>query len=85
MLSYENQEKILSALTDPATTQWNNGTTADAILISAGGDDIVGDQFAIFLTTWLGAGYGALPGDPGSIQAAYMDLFALRDIASQGN
>jgi hypothetical protein len=49
MLSYERQESMLDALTNPNTTQWNNGTTADAILVSAGGDDIVGDQFAIYL------------------------------------
>lgn len=83
MLSYENQEKILSALTDPATTQWNNGTTADAILISAGGDGIVGDQFAIFLD-YHGSGLdmARFQGILAAIQAAYMDLFALRDIAA---
>jgi hypothetical protein len=83
MLSYENQEKILSALTDSGTTQWNNGTTADAILISAGGDDIVADQFAIYLD-YHGSGLDAarFQGILGAIQAAYMDLFALRDIAA---
>jgi hypothetical protein len=83
MLAYENQEKILSALTDPVTTQWNNGTTADAILISAGGDDIVGDQFAIYLD-YHGSGLDAarFQGILAAIQAAYMDLFALRDIAA---
>jgi hypothetical protein len=83
MLSYENQESILSALTDPNTTQWNNGTTADGILVSAGGDDIVGDQFAIYLD-YHGAGLDAarLQGMLASVQASYMDLFALRDIAA---
>jgi hypothetical protein len=47
MLTYENQEKILGALKDPS--QWNNGVTADGILVSAGGDDVVGDSFAIYL------------------------------------
>jgi hypothetical protein len=83
MLSYENQEKILSALTDSNTTQWNNGTTADGILVSAGGDDIVGDQFAIYLD-YHGSGLDAprFQGILAAIQASYMDLFALRDVAA---
>jgi hypothetical protein len=83
MLSYERQESMLSALTDPNTTQWNNGTTADGILLSAGGDDIVGDQFAIYLD-YHGGGLDTarFQGSLASVQASYMDLFALRDIAA---
>lgn len=83
MLSYENQQSILSSLTDPNATQWNNGVTADAILVSAGGDDIVGDQFAIYLD-YHGAGLDSarLQGILASVQASYMDLFALRDVAA---
>jgi hypothetical protein len=83
MLSYENQDQILKALTDPNITEWNNGSTADGILVSAGGDDIVGDHFAVYLD-YHGAGLDALrfQGILASVQASYMDLFALRDIAA---
>jgi hypothetical protein len=83
MLTYGRQEQILSALTDPSTTQWNNGTTADGILLSAGGDDIVGNSFAIYLD-YHGGGLDndRFQGILASVQASYMDLFALRDIAA---
>jgi hypothetical protein len=81
MLTYERQEKILGDLTDP--DQWNNGVTADAILVSAGGDDVVGDSFAIYLDYKLG-GLDTLrfQGILDSVQASYLDLFALRDIVA---
>jgi len=77
MLTYERQEQILSALTDPNTTQWNNGITAD------GSDDVVGDAFAIYLD-YQGGGLDSFrfQGILASVQASYLDLFALRDIAS---
>ena len=52
VLSYENQERIVGAVLDDS--QWVNGKP-DAILVSMGGDDIVGDQFAIYLD-YLGSG-----------------------------
>jgi hypothetical protein len=83
VLSWENQQKILNALTDPNTTEWNNGTTADGILVSAGGDDIVGDQFAIYVD-YHGSGLDKdrFQGVLASVRASYMDLLALRDIAA---
>ena len=49
MLSWENQSTLISLLQDPS--QWLNQDTKlpDAILVSAGGDDLVGDQLAIYL------------------------------------
>ena len=49
VLSYENQDQMRTLLTD--SSQWVNPQTGlpDAILVSAGGDDIAGDQFAIYL------------------------------------
>ena len=49
MLSWENQETLVTLLQDPS--QWLNQQTnlPDAILVSAGGDDVVGDQFVIYL------------------------------------
>lgn len=82
MLTYELQEKFLCALTKHPD-RWNNGVTADGILVSAGGDDVVGDSFAIY----LGYKRGGLDtvrfqGVLDSVQASYLDLFALRDIAA---
>ncbi len=77
VLSYENQERIVGVVLDDS--QWVNGKP-DAILVSMGGDDIVGDQFAIYLD-YLGSGL-----DTARFQAAldfvaasYNDLFTLRD------
>jgi hypothetical protein len=81
MLTYERQAKILGDLMDP--TQWNNGVTADGILVSAGGDDVVGDSFAIYLD-YKSGGLDSVrfQGILDSVQASYLDLFALRDIAA---
>jgi hypothetical protein len=81
MLTYQRQEKILSDLTDPS--QWNNGITADGILVSAGGDDVIGDSFAIYLDYQSGGlDTVRFQGILNSVQASYLDLFALRDIAA---
>jgi hypothetical protein len=84
MLTYERQENIFNALTDPKTIQWKNGITADGILVSAGGDDVVGDSFAVYLD-YQGGGLDAVrfQGILASVQASHLDLFALRDIALQ--
>jgi len=49
MLSWENQQTLQTLLEYPG--QWLNQQTnlPDAILVSAGGDDVVGDQFVIYL------------------------------------
>jgi hypothetical protein len=81
MLKYENQEILISLLEDKE--QWLNQASGlpDAILVSAGGDDIVGDQLAIYLDYGAGGlNAGRLPGVLDSVQASYMDLFAFRDI-----
>ena len=84
VLSWENQQKILDVLTDPSQTSWTNGKTADGILVSAGGDDIVGDQFAIYLDYHgCGLDQARFDGILASVQASYMDLFALRDVAAK--
>jgi hypothetical protein len=81
MLTYELQDKFLRALTKHPDW-WNNGVTADGILVSAGGDDVVGDSFAIYLGYKLGGlDTDRFQGILDSVQASYLDLFALRDIA----
>ncbi|MGA7195617.1 MAG: SGNH/GDSL hydrolase family protein [Roseiarcus sp.] len=82
VLTYENQSRIIDVASDP--TQWLNGAP-DAILVSMGGDDLVGDQFAIYLD-YQGSGLDAarLQGALDSVSASYMDLFALRDAIAPG-
>jgi hypothetical protein len=82
VLTYENQQRIIDAASDP--TQWLNGAP-DAILVSMGGDDLVGDQFAIYLD-YQGSGLDAarFQGALDSVTASYMDLFALRDAIAPG-
>jgi hypothetical protein len=47
VLTWENQSTMVNDWINPAN--WTNGKL-DAILVSMGGDDIVGDQLAIYLT-----------------------------------
>ena len=85
MLSWENQSTLMSLLKDPS--QWLNQDTKlpDAILVSAGGDDLVGDQLAIYLD-YGGGGLNEarFNGALDSVKASYMDLFAFRDIFAKG-
>ncbi len=82
VLTYENQQRIIDVASDP--TQWLNGAP-DAILVSMGGDDLVGDQFAIYLD-YQGSGLDAarFQGALDSVSASYMDLFALREAIAPG-
>ncbi len=78
-LSWQIQDKAIKALRTPS--QWNNGKGPDAILASFGGDDIAGDQLAIYLTY---GGHAAtadarFQGVLNIVEASYLDLIALRD------
>jgi hypothetical protein len=85
VMSWENQEKMMQVLQDPC--QWLNETTGlpDAILISAGGDDLVGNQLAIYVD-YGGGGLNLqrFQGVLDSVRASYLDLFAFRDIFAKG-
>jgi len=78
VLSYKKQKWYMDQLTNGP---WVNGKGPDAILVSMGGDDLVGDQFAIYLT------YGGATNAPSKrlngvldlVAASYLDLFELRD------
>jgi len=54
----------------------------DAILVSAGGDDLVGNQLAIYLD-YGGGGLNLkrFQGVLDSVQASYFDLFAFRELS----
>jgi hypothetical protein len=85
VLSWENQEQMISVLQDP--DQWLNEETGlpDAILISAGGDDLVGDQLAIYVD-YGGGGLNLrrFQGVLDSVQASYLDLFTFCDLFAKG-
>ena len=80
-MSLPKQQRMIAELKDPAN--WLQSGKPDAILFSGGGNDIVGDQFCIYLD------YAGSPGnglDMGrfqkvlaSVQARYEDLFDFRD------
>ncbi len=85
-MSLPKQERMISSLQDPAN--WMESGTPDAILFSGGGNDVVGDQFCIYLDY-------ALPGATGlnadrfekalrSVEASYLDLFVFRDRYAPG-
>ncbi len=83
IMSWENQDRMVKVLED--STQWLNGKTADAILVSGGGDDIAGDQFAIYVDyQGKGLNKARFKGVLDSVEASYKDLFALRDEVATG-
>jgi hypothetical protein len=84
-MSLPKQEMIISVLLDKSN--WLDGKP-DAILISAGGNDIAGEKFCIFLDF----NDGKTPGlnqdrfekALGMVEASYLDLIALRDRIAPG-
>jgi hypothetical protein len=85
VLTWENQEQIIESIQQPAST-WTNGTGPDAILASFGGDDIAGDQLAIYLTYGGSTGSASrrFQGVLDLVQASYEDLFDLRNTFAPG-
>lgn len=84
-MSLPKQQRIIEALT--TKSNWLDGKP-DAILFSAGGNDIAGDQFCIFLDFNDGRRPG-LNADRfskalGMVEACYLDLFTLRDRVAPG-
>ena len=84
-MSLHKQERIIKALTTPAN--WLDGKP-DAILFSAGGNDIAGDQFCIFLDFNDGKAGGLnsvrFSKAMQAVEACYLDLFAVRDRVAPG-
>jgi hypothetical protein len=80
MLGVAQRRRIIENLTDPA-----NGTF-DALLFSAGGNDIAGDQFCLWVRTFVagndpshGLDEQRLAAILGVVNAAYVDLIQIRD------
>jgi hypothetical protein len=84
-LSLPKQERLIAALRNPMN--WPSGRP-DAILFSAGGNDIAGEQFCIFLdfNDGVAAGLNAnrFKKALGMVEAGYRSLFALRDRIAPG-
>jgi hypothetical protein len=85
-MSLPKQERMIRSLQDPAN--WMETGKPDAILFSGGGDDVVGDQFCIFLdyATPGATGLNAARFQKalGIVEASYLDLFAFRDRYAPG-
>ncbi|MCF4129310.1 SGNH/GDSL hydrolase family protein [Methylobacterium sp. SyP6R] len=85
MMSLEKQSRMIAALRDPSN--WIDGKP-DAILFSAGGNDIAGEQFCIFLDFNDGKAKGLdterFAGALGMVEACYLALFAMRDRVAPG-
>jgi hypothetical protein len=80
IMGLQNQETMQTLLEDKDEWLNENSGLPDGILVSGGGDDIVGDQFIIYLDDG-GSGLD-LPKFQGvleSVEASYKDLFDFRN------
>jgi len=80
------QERMISALQDPGN--WMGAGKPDAILFSGGGNDVVGDQFCIYVDYNI-PGAGGLNTTRfakalNKVEASYLDLFAFRNRYAPG-
>jgi hypothetical protein len=85
-MSLPKQQRMVELLRDPAN--WLSKGGPDAILFSAGGNDIAGDQFCIFLdnaaTSANGLNAQRFREALGMVEASFRDLFAFRDREAPG-
>ena len=77
VMGLKNQTQYAADIAD--STQWLRGKP-DAILVSGGGDDMVGDQFLIYLDYLGGKLSTRVQGVIASIEASYQALFQFRDL-----
>ncbi|MDL2408504.1 SGNH/GDSL hydrolase family protein [Rhizobium calliandrae] len=84
-MSLPKQEKIIQFLTHKQN--WPNGKP-DAIIVSAGGNDVAGNSFCIFLDfndgRHTGLNQARYAGVLNLVRACYLDLFAVRDRYASG-
>jgi hypothetical protein len=81
VMGLPNQKQYVNDIADP--TQWIGGKP-DAILLSGGGDDMVGDQFVVYLDYFGGQLSARLQGIIDSVEASYEALFQFRDLYAPG-
>ena len=72
-----NQKQYVTDI--QASAQWLSGSP-DAILVSGGGDDVVGDQFVIYLDYFGGKLSNRVQGVIDSVEASYQALFDFRNL-----
>lgn len=75
-MGLSNQMQYVS---DIADSPWVNGSP-DAILVSGGGDDVVGDQFIIYLDYFGGGLSNRIQRAINSVEASYQALFDFRNL-----
>jgi len=76
-IGLKNQQQYVTDINDQA--QWLSGKP-DAILVSGGGDDVVGDAFVIYLDYFGGKLSPRVQGAIDSVEASYQALFQFRDL-----
>jgi hypothetical protein len=76
-IGLNNQKQYVIDIED--STQWIS-SKPDAILLSGGGDDVVGDQFIIYLDYFGGNLSNRIQGVIASVEASYQALFQFRDL-----
>jgi hypothetical protein len=76
-MGLSNQKQYVTDIAD--SSQWLDGSP-DAILVSGGGDDVVGDQFIIYLDYFGGNLSSRIQGVVDSVEASYQALFQFRDL-----
>jgi hypothetical protein len=76
-IGLNNQKRYVIDIQD--STQWLSGKP-DAILVSGGGDDVVGDSFVIYLDYFDGGLSTRLQGAIASVEASYQALFDFRNL-----
>jgi hypothetical protein len=76
-IGLKNQQQYVADVNDNA--QWLSGKP-DAILVSGGGDDVVGDGFVIYLDYLGGKLSSRVQGAIDSVEASYQALFQFRDL-----
>jgi len=84
-MSWPKQQRLIEALQNPAN--WMATGKPDAILFSGGGDDVAGDQFAIYLNrapAAPGLNLGRFKLALDGVKASYLDLLAFRDLHASG-
>jgi hypothetical protein len=83
-MSWPKQQRLIDALNP---VNWMESGKPDAILFSGGGDDVAGDQFAIYLNTApaaSGLNFERFKLALEGVKASYLDLLAFRDIHASG-
>jgi hypothetical protein len=85
-MALQKQQRMIQMLLDPSN--WLDQGKPDAILFSAGGNDVAGDQFCIYLdyasSSPTGLDAARFQEVLDAVEASYQDLFKFRDRYASG-